>query len=350
VLKGPLAVVPVRAGELGTGGDETLAEAGGSGLLVGSGTGALSEVLLATGVARVLELVELGSFRPGEWAEAVAPVVEEATVAVLPASADGRDLAPRLAGVLGWPLVAGAIRLTVHGAAVVRWQGRQIAHCEVDGPFVATLLPGSRSVPEPPASRGGSDDVIGLQPEREPGPGRATATTSAASTTPAGGPVEPERAPATSTEPVVASGGEPELVEVLDADPAVVDLREAPRIIAGGAGLGGPEEFRLLAGVAARIGASVGGTRVVTDAGVLPHDRQIGTTGVSVRPRCYLALGISGAAQHVGGLGSPEHVISVNLDRSCPMMSMADLALVADAPAVLRALAARLAPPAGEPA
>jgi electron transfer flavoprotein alpha subunit len=345
VLTGSVAVVPVRAGELATGGDEALAEAGGTGLLVGSGTDGPAEILLATGVARVLEVIELPSFRPGEWAEAVAPAMAEATVALLPASADGRDLAPRLAVVLGWPLLAGAIRLTAHGAAVVRWQGRQIAHCEVDGPFVATLLPGSRSVPEPPTARSGSDAVIDLQPEGETYPDLPPATTS---TAPAGGPARPGRAPATSPVPAVASG-EPELVEVLDADPAVVDLREAPRIIAGGAGLGGPEEFRLLAQVAARIGASVGGTRVVTDAGVLPHDRQIGTTGVSVRPRCYLALGISGAAQHVGGLGSPEHVISVNLDRSCPMMSMADLALVGDAPAVLRALAARLAPTAGEP-
>ena len=72
------------------------------------------------------------------------------------------------------------------------------------------------------------------------------------------------------------------------------------------------------------------------------HDRQIGTTGVSVRPRCYVAFGISGAAQHLGGLGTPAHVISVNLDRSCPMMSLADLALVTDARALIDVLATRL--------
>jgi len=117
---------------------------------------------------------------------------------------------------------------------------------------------------------------------------------------------------------------------------------EEVRIVAAGGGLGGPEQLAMLEVVAARLGASLGATRVVTDAGWLGHDRQIGTTGVSVRPRCYVAFGISGAAQHLGGLGSPRHVVSVNLDRSCPMMAMADLALVTDAGALVAVLARRL--------
>ena len=80
-----------------------------------------------------------------------------------------------------------------------------------------------------------------------------------------------------------------------------------------------------------RLHASVGATRVVTDAGLVSHERQIGTTGVSVNPRCYVAFGISGAAQHLGGIGDPEHIVAANLDASCPMMAMADLALVTDA-------------------
>ena len=94
--------------------------------------------------------------------------------------------------------------------------------------------------------------------------------------------------------------------------------------------------------VAESLGASTGGTRVVTDWGWLPVSRQIGTTGVTVAPELYLAFGISGAVQHTAGLGNPAHVISVNLDASCPMMAMADLAVVADAPATLAALADRL--------
>ena len=70
-----------------------------------------------------------------------------------------------------------------------------------------------------------------------------------------------------------------------------------------------------------RLGCSIGGTRVVTDWGWLPFERQIGTTGVIVHPELYLAFGISGAVQHVAGLGDPAHVIAVNTDASCPMMS-----------------------------
>ena len=138
-----------------------------------------------------------------------------------------------------------------------------------------------------------------------------------------------------------------ESVEVLQPEPGVVDLAEARRIVGGGAGLvpagaDGAAVMRLLAGVGAALGASAGATRVVTDAGWMSYDRQIGTTGVSVNPELYIAFGISGAAQHVGGLGTPDHLVSVNTDPSCPMTAMADLGIVADAPAVLGELAKRL--------
>jgi electron transfer flavoprotein alpha subunit len=138
-----------------------------------------------------------------------------------------------------------------------------------------------------------------------------------------------------------------ESVEVLQPEPGVVDLAEARRIVGGGAGLvpadaDGVAVMRLLADVGAAFGASAGATRVVTDAGWMSYDRQIGTTGVSVNPELYIAFGISGAAQHVGGLGAPDHVVSVNTDPSCPMTALADLGIVADAPAVLSELARRL--------
>jgi electron transfer flavoprotein alpha subunit len=141
---------------------------------------------------------------------------------------------------------------------------------------------------------------------------------------------------------------DPDLLEVMPADPAVMDLAEAERIVAAGYGVGGAEQLAMLEMVAAKLGASVGATRVVTDAGWIGHERQIGTTGVSVRPRCYLAFGISGAAQHIGGLGSPRRIVSVNLDRSCPMMAMADLALVTDAQALIEVLARRLGDHTGD--
>ena len=117
-----------------------------------------------------------------------------------------------------------------------------------------------------------------------------------------------------------------------------MDLAEAGRIVGGGAGLDVADRFRQLAAVAAALGASMGVTRVITDRGWVEHQRQIGTTGVVVDPSLYLAFGISGAVQHTAGLGTPEHIVSVNTDPHCPMMQMADLAVVADANAVLDAL------------
>ena len=109
--------------------------------------------------------------------------------------------------------------------------------------------------------------------------------------------------------------------------------------MAAGAGLGSAEAVESLARVGTALGASIGATRVVTDVGWLSAERQIGTTGVEVRPQLYLAFGISGAVQHVAGLGQPDHVISVNTDPACPMSARAHLAVVADAAATVSALA-----------
>ncbi len=310
-----IAVVPVRRGWLPVGAEEAVAEAHGVALIVGSGPSDAARRLpqpgasgRADGGASEVKVLELGEeFRPGEWARAIAPHVEHVRVVVLPASPDGRDLAPRLAAELARPLIAGAVAVQAGGALVTRQQGRQMARFACSGPFVATLLPWSRPAEPRPA-----------------GPS----------------PAEPTPAEPTPAGPTPA---EPELVEVLEADPASIDLSEADLVIAAGYGIGGPEIVALLARVAHSLGASLGATRAVTDAGWLSTERQIGTTGVSVSPRCYVALGISGAAQHLAGLGAPRHIISANIDRSCPMMAMADLAIVTDVPALVEALAHRLA-------
>ena len=122
---------------------------------------------------------------------------------------------------------------------------------------------------------------------------------------------------------------------MLEPDAATIDLAEAPRIVGGGAGLDGAARFEQLARLGEVLGASVGATRVITDRGWIGHERQIGTTGVVVDPDLYVAFGISGAVQHTSGLGQPQHIISVNTDPHCPMMQLADLAVVADANLVL---------------
>jgi electron transfer flavoprotein alpha subunit len=297
-----LAVVPVRGGGLVAGGAECVAECGGRALLVGDGvaTAAAELVGIASGLVSVWETP---TFAPGAWAEVLAPALGEANPIVLPGSADGRDLAPRLAHALGRPLFAGAIAVDDKSADVARHGGLVIETVVADGPFVATLQPGVRGV-----------ERTGHEPVR-------LMTFSI------------------RTEPTAVDA---EVLDVLPPDVTTMDLAEARRIVGGGAGLDSPERFTLLERVATALGASMGATRVVTDRGWVGHERQIGTTGVVVDPRLYVAFGISGAVQHTSGLGQPDHIVSVNTDPYCPMMQLADLAVVADANAVLDGLATRL--------
>jgi len=299
-----LAVIVVRDGQLPAGADEAVAEAGGAALVAGSGTGKAADGLDA---ASRVWLLEVSSVAPAALAGTLAPALAGVDMVLLPASPDGRDLAPRLAVILGRPLLAGAVRCAPGEVEVTRLDDRLSVRVGVDGPVLVTLRPGLRGQLEP-----------------------ATSTQVSALSL---------AAPQTCRDA--------ESVEVLQPEPGVVDLAEARRIVGGGAGLvpagaDGTAVMRLLADVGAALGASAGATRVVTDAGWMSYERQIGTTGVSVDPELYIAFGISGAAQHVGGLGAPEHLVSVNTDPSCPMTAMADLGIVADAPAVLAELANRL--------
>jgi electron transfer flavoprotein alpha subunit len=297
-----LAVVVVRNGVLPVGAGEAVAEAGGRVLLLGSGTVQAAQEL---GAPRAWAADTVGA-APAGLSAALVPVLENVQLLVLPASPDGRDLAPRLAAALDRPLLAGATRADVDEEGVVavlaRLEGRLEVEVRTTEPAVVTLLPGCRN--PLPASNG---EVLEVLLDVPPG-------------------VDAER------------------LAVLEPDPETMDLADARRVVGVGAGLGAkdPETFDLLRAVAARLGATTGATRVVTDAGWMGHERQIGTTGIAVDPDLYLALGVAGASQHTGGLGSPRHVVSVNTDPSCPMTAMADLGLVTDAHGLLLELADRL--------
>ena len=295
-----IAVVPVRAAALPAGAEETIAEAGGVVLLAGSGTAEAAAGLTVDAVS--VAVAEIGVPAFGAWAVALAPFLDPYHAILLPASADGRDLAPRLAAATGRPLLAGAAEYRDDEVRLTRGGGLLTEYVTAEEPVVVTLQPGVRGT-------------------------------------------EPRRAPRPAPEPIaVTLDGRHDAVvlDVSPPDPGTMDLAESRRIMAGGAGLRGPEDFRLLARTAAAVGASMGATRVVADLGWVAHERYIGTTGVAVDPDLYVALGISGAIQHVTGLGAPRHVVAVNTDPSCPMMAMADLALVTDAPGLLEALARRL--------
>jgi electron transfer flavoprotein alpha subunit len=130
-----------------------------------------------------------------------------------------------------------------------------------------------------------------------------------------------------------------EILDLLPLDPGTVPLAEAELILAGGNGLADWESFHALAGL---LDAAEAGSRVACDAGRLPRHRQVGASGQIVSPACYVALGISGAPQHLQGIAGSRRVVAVNTDPQAEMVRRADLAVIADAGPVMAALIARL--------
>ncbi|MEA2779555.1 MAG: electron transfer flavoprotein alpha subunit, partial [Rhodospirillaceae bacterium] len=120
------------------------------------------------------------------------------------------------------------------------------------------------------------------------------------------------------------------------SDPNAVPLTEADFIVSAGNGV---TDWSAFHEVAAALGAAEGGSRVICDAGLLPRARQVGASGSLVQPRCYLAFGIAGAPQHLQGITRCERVLAVNTDLHAEMVKRADLAIIADAQAVMPALA-----------
>lgn len=303
-----LAVVPIRQGALPAGGLETVAECDGRVLLIGSGVAAAADDV--DRVASTIITIETADYAPAAWSMVLAAQLGDEPHIVLPASPDGRDLAPRIAAAMQRDLWAGAISITPHRIDLARNGGLVINEIVPGAAFVATLQPGIRGVEAAAiAGHGQRERVITVV----------------------------EFAP-----PEAGSAVDAHVIGVLPPDVATMDLAESPRIVGGGAGLTKATAFGELTTVAALLDASMGATRVITDRGWVGHERQIGTTGVVVDPQLYIAFGISGAVQHTSGLGQPDHIISINTDPHCPMMQLADLAIVSDANVVITELLQRL--------
>jgi electron transfer flavoprotein alpha subunit len=221
---------------------------------------------------------------------------------LLAGTTDGVDLAPRLAARLeaaclmdcSWLRAAPAGLLAVRWAHDDRAQERWLVP---DGlPLVATLRPGGRGAPRP-----------------RPRP--AAVERLAATTQPR---ARPHRR--------------------LPPDPRSVRLAEADRIVAAGLGIGSPDLLPAVQELADLLGAALGASRPLADRGWVPFERQIGTTGQQVAPRLYVAVGISGATQHLAGIRDAETLVAINTDPACPMMARATLAAVGDAERVVPAL------------
>lgn len=109
-----------------------------------------------------------------------------------------------------------------------------------------------------------------------------------------------------------------------------IDMGSAERVVSGGRGLGGAEGFKKVFELAHVLGAAVGASRAAVDSGWIPYKHQVGLTGRSVRPKLYVAIGISGQIQHLAGMSSSGTIVAINTDKDCPLMQMANVSVQGD--------------------
>lgn len=271
-------------------------------VVLGKGSHSVAESLGQYGVSRVFvdenEVYDKHLTLPA--VETLTTLVERERPALVlfAATAVGRDIAPRVASRFGAGILADVVSLgwgddrviatnSALGGSVCVTYGSQ-----GEGPVFATVRPKSFA-----------------------------ATKAASQTNPEILPVQYAPSPAAMVARVVGLAGE-RLAEL--------SLEEADIIVSGGRGMGGAEQFALLRELADALGGVVGASRAAVDAGWMPSTYQVGQTGKTVKPKVYIACGISGAIQHRVGMQGAEHIIAINKDPEAPIFKFADLGIVGD--------------------
>ena len=315
-----LVIAEARAGQLRkvaleamTAGRTLAGAAGGEvhALVAGpSGTAGLAPQLGAHGadVVLVAEHAALENYN----GEALTALIAERTrtggyrVVIFSASVHGRELAPRVAARLRAAYASDVITVALEGDSLVA------RHPVNTGKLTATLTASA------------SPAVVSLRP----GMFEVSAHAAAGRVER----IEPVGDPSASRVRVTATQ---------QGSSAKLDLSEAPIIVSGGRGLKAAENFRIVEDLANALGrAAVGCTRAVSDDGWRPHSDQIGQTGRVVSPDLYIALGISGAVQHIAGMRTARTIVAVNKDREAPIFKVADYGIVGDVLEVVPALTA----------
>jgi electron transfer flavoprotein alpha subunit len=280
-----------------------------SAVLVGAGYDAAKAVLAEHGAAKVYvaEDAELSSYLVAPVAELLAQLVESASPAavLLSSTAEGKEIAGRLAVKTGSGVITDAT--DVREGPVAEQQvfgGSTIVTSKVGtGTPIITVRPNSVA-PEAKAGDATREDVSVSLSDAAKG--------------------------AKITDRVVEEKGERP------------DLSEAAIVVSGGRGVGSAEKFSVIEALADSLGAAVGASRAVTDAGWYPHQHQVGQTGKTVSPQLYVAAGISGAIQHRAGMQTSKTIVAINKDPEAPIFELVDFGVVGDLHQVVPALTAEV--------
>jgi len=237
----------------------------------------------------------LQNYSPDGYARILADAVRRqgANVLLMGATATGKDLAPRVSALLNAALATDCTHIELEGEnlKLVRpmYAGKVLATIRLTSPVkIVTVRPNIY-----PAS---------------PSPAEAVTET-----------IQVESADFKSVVREIIAGAKGKL-----------DVTEADIIVSGGRGMKGPENWHLIEDLAAVLGAATGASRAAVDAGWRPHDEQVGQTGKTVSPSLYIAVGISGAIQHLAGMSSSKYIVAINKDAEAPIFKIADYGIVGD--------------------
>ena len=278
-------------------------------LLIGSGIAGLADELKKYGVdeVAVVDNEALAAYIADSYATVLAAYIaqENPALVLFGHSAVGKELAPRTAAKVDCGLVSDCISINFADGDYLFshpiYAGKAIGNFKVAGPVrMATLRPNVFAV----AESEGAGAVVDFASE-----------------------IPASKVVITGT--VMASGDRPELTE-------------ADIICSGGRGLGGPEGFKLIEDLADALGAAVGSSRAAVDAGWREHAAQVGQTGKVVSPNLYVASGISGAIQHLAGMGSSKFIVGINKDSEANILNVADYAIEGDLNKVIPVLIEKL--------